>query len=71
MGELYQLHWQFEDSTTDMKAQKELSSFEEKRAWMKEVNKDHPLPKGAVWMMCSSKSKRFVWTKGAVEDEKH
>lgn len=59
MSELYQLHWEFKDGTTEMKAQRELNSFEERRIWLKEVKKDHPLPKGAIWMMCTSKSEHF------------
>ena len=62
-----QLHWQFKDDHTEMRAQKE---FEFKRwkinknyvNWIKKIQKNHPLPDEAYWMVCNEKSKYFVST---------
>lgn len=60
---LYQLHWQYKDGTTDMRAQKEINSQEEMRAFVKEIQEAHPPPDGAVWMACNEKSEHFVLTR--------
>lgn len=57
---LFQLHWQFGDRTTEMKAQSEIDTNEEMKIWHNKVAKKHPLPKGAIWMVCNEKSKHFV-----------
>ena len=59
---LYQLHWQFKNGTTEMKAQKEINATEEMRAFIKETQESHPLPDKAIWMACNEKSKHFVFT---------
>lgn len=57
---LYQLHWQFKDGTTEMRAQKEINTEAEMRSWQKGVAERHPLPEGAQWMVCNEKSEHFV-----------
>ena len=59
---LWQLHWQYKDGTTDMRAQRGINSRDEMHAFVKETMKDHPLPNGANWMACNEKSKHFVFT---------
>ncbi|KKL46265.1 hypothetical protein LCGC14_2347270 [marine sediment metagenome] len=61
---ILQLHWQFKDGTTEMRAQRGLNSLTELKAFVTEVKKDHPLPEGAVWMCCNEDSKHFVMTIG-------
>lgn len=62
---LYQLHHQFKDGHTDMRAQKSFdlskSRDSDVRNWTKGVQERHPLPDGANWMICDEKSKHFVW----------
>ena len=58
---LYQLHWQFKDRTTEMRAQNEINTTTEMKAWETRVMQDYPLPKGAQWMLCNEKSEHFVW----------
>lgn len=60
MSELFQLHWQFKNGKTEMKAQKEISSNAEMKVWEKDVCKRHPLPEGAIWMICTEESEYFV-----------
>lgn len=57
---LYQLHWQFDDDRTEMKAQRNLKTFEECRAFVDETFRDHPLPEDARWLLVDEKSKYFV-----------
>lgn len=57
---LHQLHWQFKDGTTEMRAQRDINSYEDVRLFMVETNKDHPLPEDAIWMMCNDKSEHFA-----------
>jgi len=59
---LYQLHWQFTDGHTEMRAQAEIGSEDELRTWQREVADRHPLPIGALWMICNEKSRHFVMT---------
>ncbi len=61
IANLYQLHWQFENGTTDIWAQSEINSVAEMKAWEQETVENHPLPKGAQWLLCNHKSKYFVW----------
>lgn len=56
---LYQLHWQYINGTTEMRAQKEINSLDEARKFIKEIAKNCILPDGAIWMMCNEKSKHF------------
>lgn len=56
---LLQLHWQFDDRT-EMRAQREIISQKELKAWVDETKREHPLPKGAQWMLCNEKSEYFV-----------
>lgn len=56
---LFQLHWQFDDRT-EMIAQREIISQKEMKEWVGKVKKEHLLPEGALWMLCSEKSKHFV-----------
>lgn len=63
--QLLQLHWQFKDGHTEMRAQNEFK-FERWKTnkefveWLKEIQKTHPLPDGADWMVCNEKSEYFV-----------
>ena len=56
---LCQLHWQFPDRT-EMRAQKDIHGHPEMRAWFEDIKESHPLPEGAIWMVCTEKSKHFV-----------
>ncbi len=68
---IYQLHWQFEDGHTEMKSQacpEEMlygnpnsTAEKEMRAWVKSDQEQHPLPKGAKWLMVNEESEHFVW----------
>lgn len=57
---LWQSHWQYPDGTTEIKAQKDIRSFEEMLAWTTEVMREFPLPEGAQWLTCNEKSKHWV-----------
>ena len=57
---IYQLHWQFGDGKTEMRAQNKIDSPIEMHAWEEDVAKRHPLPKGAQWLICNEKSRHFV-----------
>ena len=59
---LHQLHWQYKDGNTEMRAQKDINSHDELIAFSKEAQKEHPLPNGAIWMVCNEKSNHFVFT---------
>jgi len=58
---LFQLHWQFKDGTTEIWAQSKIKTIKEMKTWLKEVAERHPLPEGAQWLVCNTKSKHFVW----------
>lgn len=60
---LYQLHWQYKDGKTAMKAQREITSHDEMRKFVEETKEAHPLPEKAVWMACDETSKHFAKTK--------
>lgn len=75
---LYQLHWQFNKkepgkdlkTTYEMRTQFEIQDDwdnDKKRQFLNEqieyVNENHPLPKGAIWMVCNEKSQHFIWAK--------
>lgn len=57
---LYQLHWQYKDKSTDVKAQKDINSHDEMRAFIEETIEAFSLPDGAVWLACNEKSSLFV-----------
>lgn len=59
---LLQFHHQFRDGGTEFKAQKEINNHAEIRAYLEEITKRHPLPKGAIWMYCKEGAKQFVMT---------
>lgn len=64
---LYQIHWQFKDGKTEMRSQKDIDAsnlFAKAAAlkrWIAEAKEDHPLPKGAQWLVCNKKSEHFLW----------
>jgi hypothetical protein len=64
-SKILQLHWQFKDGHTEMRAQNEFE-FERYRInkkyieWIKGVQKNHPLPEGADWLMVTEKSEHFI-----------
>ena len=60
---LYQLHWQFKDGKTEMRAQREIDCIDDMREFVAETQKAHPLPAGALWMCCDETSEYFVWAK--------
>lgn len=70
---IYQIHWQFKDGKTEMRTQFEVADFlctSEKtdifRSQVDYAHKEHPLPDGAVFMICNEESRHFV----GVIDEK-
>ena len=69
MDNLYQLHWQFEDGKTEMRAQNTINSTAEMKAWEKDVCERHPLPKGAKWLLCNDKSIHFAMTVATVAED--
>jgi len=61
---ILQLHWQYPDGTTTIRAQKDFTGdYKNKRdaiiSWLRETQETFPLPNNAVWMMCTEKSKYF------------
>lgn len=59
---LFQLYWQFQDGHTKVCAQRDITGgHNEIRDWFKEIEASHPLPEGAVWMICNELSEHFVW----------
>ena len=57
---IYQLHFQYKNGTTDMKAQKEIYCHDELRKFTKETVKEYPLPDDAIWLACWEGSEYFV-----------
>jgi hypothetical protein len=58
---IWQLHHQFKDYTVFV-SQKELPDphkFSDADSWLRETQEHHPLPKGAVWLMCNEMAKEF------------
>ena len=65
---LLQMHWQYPNGTTEMKAQKELSEADGIIEWAREIEKKFPLAianKGAQWVFVTQESPLFV---GVAED---
>ena len=62
MSKLFQLHWQYKNGTTEMRAQREINSHKEMKTFLEETQEAHPLPDGAIWMACNKTSKHFVFT---------
>jgi hypothetical protein len=59
---LWQLHHQFKDGHTAFMAQREdPENNDELRKWIIVVQQSHPLPAGAMWLMCNEKSEYFIW----------
>lgn len=58
---LLQLHHEFKDHT-EMVSQDNINNETEMRAWKKDVQSRHPLPKNAKWMVCNEGSEHFVMT---------
>ncbi len=62
---LLQLHWQFKNGVTRMRAQRDFTfnyPISEMQEWVRDIRERHPLPEGAIWMMCDKKSRYFVGT---------
>ena len=59
-SELLQIHWQFKNNTTEMRAQKEINSYKEMKEWFNDIAGSNPLPEGAIWMFCNEKSNHFL-----------
>jgi len=57
-----QLHWQFKDGTTKLKAQRNISCTTGMRAFIREAQENHAIPKNAIWMACNEGSEYFVFT---------
>lgn len=61
---LLQLHWQYIENgktvKTEMRAQREISSNDGMRTFVKETQENYPLPAKAIWMACNEKSEHFV-----------
>ena len=60
---LYQIHHQFKDGKTEMCTQTEMDVYnhDKMRALVNHTRKSHPLPEGAIYMVCNEKSPHFVW----------
>ena len=60
---LYQIHHRFRDGKTEMCTQMEMGWYDYKKyeAFVDRTKMSHPLPKGAIYMMCNEKSPLFVW----------
>jgi hypothetical protein len=59
---LVQLHWQYRNGKTEMKAQREINNQEEMRTFVKETQEEYPLPnRHVMWMTCNEKSEYFIW----------
>jgi len=56
---LIQLHHQFKDGHTEMCAQREISSHDEMRAFVKEIKCKRPVPENAQLMACGENSPHF------------
>ena len=57
---LLQLHWKYKDGRTVMKAQQEINSYDEMRAFVKETQEEYPLSDGVFWIACNESSKDFI-----------
>ncbi|MHC4159532.1 MAG: hypothetical protein ACYSSO_10695 [Planctomycetota bacterium] len=57
---LVQLHHQFGDGHTDVKAQRDINNKEEMLEFMDEMRESFPLPEGAGWLAVLERSKHFV-----------
>ena len=57
---LVQLHHQFKDGHTEMKAQNDIVTNEQMGSWFKEIRGRHPLPDNAQWLVCTDESEHFV-----------
>ena len=60
----WQLHRQFRDGRTEMVVQLELGDkdlYGAFRNFTEESKDSHPLPDGAIWMICNEESEYFVW----------
>ena len=64
---LIQLHWQYKDRTA-MKAQRDINSTKEMRAFVKETKARHPAPKDAQWLACE-KGSEYFWMVEEKEDD--
>lgn len=62
-NKLWQLHWQFKDDHTEFCAQissSKVSNPNEVNAFIEKCKIRHPLPLGAVWLMCNEDDPRFI-----------
>lgn len=57
---LWQLHFQYRNGTTEIRAQRDVNTHEAMRKFIKETQGSHPLPDKATWMACNEKSKHFA-----------
>ena len=57
---LYQLHWQYKNGITEMRAQREINFLGAMIEFIEETIENHPLPMGATWIACNEKSRYFV-----------
>ena len=57
---IYQAHHEFPDGHTHCRAQFEVDTPSEINEHMVEVNKLHPLPEGAEWIIVPKNSAKFV-----------
>ena len=66
---IWQLHHQFRNKSTFFCAQRDINSFDERKKFIKDTPKSHPLPPHAFWLMCKEGSEHFVNT-SLVKDQK-
>jgi hypothetical protein len=58
--EIWQIHHEFKDGTTEMCAQRELESEDDMRQFFEDVKVSHPLPEGAKgWLIVPEDSPQF------------
>ena len=59
---LCQLHHQFDETTTEFCAQREIETAEDLQEFTRDTQENHPLPEGAEWLVVGEDSEHFVWT---------
>ena len=65
---LIQLHHQHKNGKVDFPdsfcSQRDMDcgDYDAMRNWMKETQKNYPLPEGMMWMFCTEESKHFIKT---------
>ena len=61
---LIQIHHQFDDGHTEFVIQADVEGHEDLRDVIRDATVRHPLPSGAIWMVCTEGSSHFVMQEG-------